>query len=515
MSDLFHRFTRFSSRGAAPRPTQSFGRRGVTGVVLVATLLAGCAVGPNYQRATVAIPAHFKEAADGWKPAAPADRDDRGAWWLAYQDPTLTALIEQANQSNQTVASYEAAYRQAQALTAQARSGYFPTVSASSSATRSGSGGGSNSTDSVSSRGVQNSYSLSGQASWEPDLWGKVQRDVASEKASQQAAAADLANARLSAQATLAQDYFQLRALDSAQTLLDNTVAAYQRSLALTQNRYQQGVAGRADVVQAQTQLQSAQAAAVDNGIARAQYEHAIAVLIGQPASTFSLAHAEVSTFLPEVPAQLPSTLLERRPDVAAAERRAAAANEQIGVAMSAFFPTLSLSASGGFDSATFAQWLTAPARVWSLGPQLALTLFDGGLRHAQVEAARAAFDEQSADYRQTVLQAFQDVEDNLVSLRVLANEIVIQQQAVVSAQQALNIVSNEYKAGTTTYLDVLSAQATAFSAQRSLIDIEGRRLVANAGLVKALGGGWDSEQLVQANASAAPTAQARVGQGS
>lgn len=459
--------------------------------------LAGCTVGPDYSRPQLAVPASYKEVPAGWKVAQPSDRGERGDWWKIFNDPILDGLIERANRSNQSIAQYQAAYRQAAALVAQARAGYFPTVTASGSATRSGSGSRTSSTSTGTTAGrsnVSNSYSTSLDASWEPDLWGSVSRDVASERASQQSAAANLANARLSTQGTLAQDYFQLRSLDAAQVLYDRTVAAYQQSLDMTKFRYNAGVAGRADVLQAQTQLQSAQAAATDNQISRAQYEHAIAVLVGESPSTFSIAVAPLDATPPSIPVTLPSALLERRPDVAAAERSAAAANEQIGVAQAAYFPTLTLSASGGFTSSTFANWLTAPARVWTLGPQLAGTLFDGGLRHARVEAARATFDQQAATYRQTVLTAFQDVEDNLASLRILASEEVIQQQAVVSAEQSLAIVTNSYKAGTTIFLDVLTAQATAFAAQRSLVDIQGRRMVAAAGLIKALGGGWDGD---------------------
>ena len=456
----------------------------------VAAALSACSIGPDYSRPTVAVPAAFKEAPAGWKVAQPADHQPRGAWWEVFNDPVLNGLIDRANRSNQSIAAYQAAYRQAGALVAEAHSSYFPTLTGSGSATRSGSGSRTSNVGGGSS--VANSYSTSLDASWEPDLWGSVSRTVASERASQQSAEADLANARLSVQGTLAEDYFQLRSLDSAQALYDRTVASYQQSLQLTQNRYVSGVAGRADVIQAQTSLQSAQASATDNQVSRAQYEHAIAVLVGEPASTFALAPAPLDAVPPTIPLSLPSALLERRPDVAAAERSAAAANEQIGVAQAAYFPTLTLSASGGFTAADFANWLTAPARVWSLGPQLAATIFDGGLRHAKVEAARATYDQSAATYRAAVLTAFQDVEDNLSTLRILASEEVIQRQAVASAEQSLAIVTNEYKAGTTTYLDVLTAQATAFTAERSLVDIQGRRMVAAAGLIKALGGDWD-----------------------
>ncbi|NYH23081.1 efflux transporter outer membrane subunit [Paraburkholderia bryophila] len=464
----------------------------------LASLLTACVVGPDYRRPAAEIPASYKEAAPGWKVAEPADQQDRGAWWTIYQDPQLNALEDKLNVANQTVAQYAAAYRQARALVGEARAAYFPTIGASAGATRSGNGSSSsgNSTTATSRSGINNSFNAQLQASWEPDLWGSVTRSVNSQKAGQQGAAADLANARLSAQATLAQTYFSLRALDSSQKLLDDTVAAYQRSLQLTQNQYAAGVAARSDVIQAQTQLQSAQAAAIDNGVQRAQDEHAIAVLVGEPASTFAIAASPLTATPPTVPEQMPSALLERRPDIASAERKAAAANEQIGVAVAAFFPTLTLSATGGYENSVFSQLLTMPSRFWTVGPQLAATLFDAGLRQAKTEAARAAYDQDVASYRQTVLAAFQDVEDNLASQRILEQEIVVQRQAVDSARQALAIVTNEYKAGTVGYVNVLTAQTTAFTAEQKLETIAGQRMVSSVGLVKALGGGWDIAQI-------------------
>ncbi|MDR3101357.1 MAG: efflux transporter outer membrane subunit [Paraburkholderia sp.] len=461
--------------------------------------LSGCAVGPDYHKPDTAVPASYKEAPEGWKVAQPADTADRGPWWLIYDDAQLTGLMDQLNASNQTVAQYAAAYRQARALVGEARAAYFPVVSASFSGSRSRSPtrvSNSNNNSFTGGGSITNNVNLGLDATWEPDLWGKVSRTVSAQEAGQQGAAADLANARLSAQATLAQTYFTLRSLDAQQKLLDDTVAAYQKSLQLTQNQYAQGVAGRADVIQAQTQLQSAQAAAIDNGVARAQDEHAIAVLVGQPASSFSIPPSPLTATPPSVPVTMPSALLERRPDIASAERKAAAANEQIGVAISAFFPTLTLSASGGFESSVLSQLLSMPSRFWTLGPSLAATVFDAGLRRAQTEAARAAYDQQVASYRQTVLAAFQDVEDNLASQRILAQEIVVQQQAVESAQHALRIVTNEYKAGTTDYQNVLSSQTTAFTAQQKLASIAGQRMVSSVGLVKALGGGWDVSQM-------------------
>ncbi|KVT56480.1 efflux transporter outer membrane subunit [Burkholderia ubonensis] len=495
-------------------------RRPLAAAVAFATavLLAGCAVGPDYHRPDTPMPAAFKEAPAGWKVAQPADGADRGAWWRVYGDPQLDALIGKLNASNQTIAQSAAAYRQARALVAEARAAYFPTVGLTASGSRSRSpraslSSGSSSFGGGSSGSIGNSYSVGLDASWEPDLWGKVSRTVGAQRAGEAAAAADLANARLSQQATLAQTYFQLRTADTLQMLLDDTVASYARSLQLTQNRYAQGVAARADVIQAQTQLQSAQAAAIDNGVARAQYEHAIATLIGEPASTFSLPPLPLAAEPPVTPVGVPSALLERRPDIAAAERRAAAANEQIGVAISAFFPTLTLSAQGGVQSSVWSNLFTLPARFWTVGPQLAATLFDAGLRAAQTEAARATYDQDVAAYRLSVLTAFQDVEDNLASQRILAQEIDVQRQAVDSAEHALAIVTNQYKAGTVDYLNVLTAQTTAFSAHQKLATIAGQRMVSSVGLVKALGGGWDVSQIARETGGVAAPAPVPVAQ--
>lgn len=461
-----------------------------TVIGLLMSGLTSCAVGPNYTRAMLAVPEKFKEAPAGWKVAQPADQFERGAWWKVFNDPQLNTLADRIDISNQTVAIYAATYQQARALAAQARAVYLPKVGIAADATRLR-------TPARNANGLSTAYSLSLDASWEPDLWGTLQRTKRAEKARVQSAEAEFANARLSAQATLVQNYFQLRTLDAMQKLLDNTVLAYRQALKLTQNRYAQGVAARADVLQAQTAVQAAQATAFNNGIARAQYEHAIAVLVGEPASTFSLAISPLKMAAPpRIPLTLPSALLERRPDIASAERRAAAANEKIGISMAAFFPSLTLSAAGGSRSSVFAQWFSAPARVWSLGPQLAATLFDGGARQAQTVAARAAFEQDTAHYRQTVLSAFQEVEDALAALRILAQEAALQQQAVQSAQQALEIVLNQYKAGMTMYLSVISAQATAFAAEQKMVSINGQRMVSAAGLIKALGGGWDVSQM-------------------
>jgi NodT family efflux transporter outer membrane factor (OMF) lipoprotein len=495
--------TRFSTLPRLPKLLLALG---------LSLLFAGCTVGPDYKRPAAAVPASYKEAPDGWKVAQPADRQNRGDWWTVFNDAQLNELETRLNASNQTIAQSAAAYRQARAMVAEARAAYFPTVGFSASGTRQKTASrvtNANNTQFSNFDSINNDYTTSLDASWEPDLWGSVSRQVGSQRDSEQGAAADLANARLSAQGTLAQTYFGLRSLDAQQKLLDDTVVAYQRTLLLTQNEYAQGTVARSDVIQAQTQLQSAQAAAVDNGIARAQDEHAIAVLVGVPPSSFSIPAAPLDATPPAIPVDMPSTILERRPDVASAERKAAAANEQIGVAIAAFFPTLTLSATGGFESSLMSQLLRAPSRFWTLGPDIAATIFDGGLRSAQTGAARASYDQAAATYRQAVLTAFQDVEDNLVSLRILQDEIVIQQQAVASAQQALAIVNNQYKSGTVGFINVLTAQTTAFTAEQKLATIAGQRMVSAVGLIKALGGGWDTSQMAKETGGAAANSAA------
>ncbi len=463
-----------------------------------ALLLSACAVGPDYVRPATVAPAAFKEMKD-WKTATPQDQELHGKWWEIYQDPQLNALVEQVNISNQNLAQAEAQYRQAKALVESARSSYFPTVSANVSSTRSGgrnSGSSLSSGSSGSGGSVTTSDSLGLSASWEPDLWGRISRTVESNQASAQASAADLQVARLSAQSTVAQNYLQLRVLDQQQNLLDDTVAAYQKSLQLTQNQYAVGVVARSDVIQAQTQLRSAQAQALDNGVLRAQLEHAIALLTGQAASTFSITPAPLVAVLPDIPIGVPSSLLERRPDVSSAERLAAAANAKIGVAKAAYFPNLTLSASGGFQSNSFANWLTVPNRIWSLGPALAATLFDGGARRAQSDQAIAAYDASVAVYKQAVLTSFQEVEDNLAALRILEQEAVVQGETVQFAHHALELILNQYKAGTVNYTSVVTAQATAFSADLSALNIQNRRYAASVQLIKALGGGWNQAEL-------------------
>ncbi|AJC23002.2 efflux transporter outer membrane subunit [Pandoraea pulmonicola] len=472
--------------GASPRARRTAAFLAASAVLW----LAGCAVGPDYVRPEMDTPAAFKETGD-WKIAEPGDALAKGEWWSIYQDPVLADLMQQVDVNNQNIKAAEANYRQALAVASQARSAFFPTIGANSSLTRSSSRVSNTAVSGAGAGGISNSYSLSGTASWEPDIWGSVRRSVEAGNASAEASAADLANARLSAQALLAQNYFDLRVTDAQKALLDRTVSAYEQTLKLTQNQYAVGVAQRSDVIQAQTQLQSAQAAAIDIEVTRAQLEHAIALLVGKAPAAFSLAPAPLRAALPPVPVGLPSQLLERRPDVASAERAVAAANARIGVAKAAFFPALTLSATGGFQSSSFANWLTLPSRFWSVGPALAATLFDGGLRRAQTDAAIAAYDAQVATYRQTVLAAFQSVEDNLAALNYLGREAAVQNQAVQSSRDALQLILNQYKAGTVGFQNVLTAQTTAYTSERTALTILGRQFTANVLLVTALGGGW------------------------
>lgn len=450
-------------------------------LVLAAGLASGCTMGPEYVRPSAAEPAAYKELA-GWTPAQPQDEQPRGPWWEIFGDRGLDALAEQVIAANQNLKVSEAKFRQARALAAQARSGYFPLVTGSASSQRRRNAGG----------GTSTAHALSFDGTWEADLWGRVRRTVEANEAGAAASAADLESVRLSLVAELAQDYFQLRAADTQQRLLDETVVAYTRALELVRNRYNAGVASKADVAQAETQLKTTQAQAIDVGVNRAQLEHAIAVLSGKAPSELSLAAAELPPTVPVVPAGLPSDLLQRRPDIAAAERRVAAANAQIGVARTAYFPALTLSAAVGFQSSSFANWLSAPSRFWSLGPALVQTLFDGGQRRAQTEQALAFHDETVATYRQTVLSSFQEIEDNLAALRLLQREAEIQDEAVRAAQESVTLLTNQYKAGTVSYADVVTVQATALSNQRSAVDIRNRQLIAAVILIRALGGSWN-----------------------
>jgi NodT family efflux transporter outer membrane factor (OMF) lipoprotein len=465
----------------------------ITALVATLALLGACTVGPPYVRPSVATPPAYKEAGE-WKIAQPRDEVKRGKWWETFGDAQLNALVEQIDISNQNVIAAEARFRQARALVQQARAGLFPSVTGAASATRSGSGSGSGTTNR--GGGTADNYNLSIDATWEADVWGRVRKTVESNAAGAQASAADVETARLLAQAELALDYFQLRVLDAQQQLLNDSVAAFQKSLDVTRNRYNAGVAAKVDVVQGETQLKSTQAQAIDVGVQRAQLEHAIAILIGKPPAEFALARIVLDVAIPAVPLGLPSELLERRPDIAAAERRVAAANAQVGVAKAAFFPALTLSASGGFQSSSFAQWLTLPSRFWAIGPAIAQSIFDAGLRRALTDQAIAVFDANVAAYRQTVLGGFQEVEDNLAALRILEQEAKVQDDAVQAARQSVDLTLNQYKAGTVSYLNVVLVQTAQLTNERTAVGIHGQRLAAAVTLVKALGGGWTASDL-------------------
>jgi NodT family efflux transporter outer membrane factor (OMF) lipoprotein len=458
--------------------------------IVAVALVSACTVGPDYQRPPVVVPASYKE--EGWKVGEPRDAIDRGAWWSIYDDPVLDGLERQIDISSQTLKASEAAYRQAQAIVAQARSQYFPTVDATLSATRSGTGG-----RSISASTNKTLYDLNATASWDLDLWGRIHRLVEGDIANAQVSAADLASTRLSVQAALATDYFSLRIADEQKRLLDDTVVSFTRSFQIAQNQYRVGVAAASDVALARAQVQSTQAQSINVGVLRAQLEHAIAVLVGQPASDFSIATVlPLRTRVPAIPPGMPSTLLERRPDIAAAERLMAAANAQIGVAVAAYYPNLTLSASFGFQGFNFGSLIQAANKVWSVGPQLAETVFDGGLRDAQVEQFRAAYDQNVANYRQTVLVGFQQVEDELAALRILVQQAELQDQAVKSAQEAERLTLNQYLAGTVAYTSVVTVQVTALADEQTALSIYQSRLNASVALINALGGGWDVSQL-------------------
>jgi NodT family efflux transporter outer membrane factor (OMF) lipoprotein len=470
----------------------------------VTLLVSGCTVGPNYHRPTAAAAPAFKESAvvpppdlpdGGWKQVTPNDSTIRANWWEIYQDPQLDKLEQQVAVSNQTLkASYEQ-YMQARAAIQATRAQYYPTVTVGPSATRER----QSQNRPLYVPGSKTNYNdlfLQGQVSWEPDLWGNIRRQVEAQRATTQATAADLANVDLSLRSELATDYFELRGLDTQQRLLDNTVLQYEQYLDLTKTRFTGGVATDSDVALAQTQLDQTRAQAIDVGVARAQFEHAIATLTGVPASTFSLAFAPLDLPLPQVPVGVPSQLLERRPDVAAAERRANAANAQIGIAIAAYYPTINITGNGGFESKNAGTLIQGPSSLWSLGGSAVELLFDAGRRHAITEEARHGYEINVANYRETVLQAFQEVEDNLSGLRILNSESAAQQRAVDSARRSLDISTNRYKGGVTTYLEVITAQATQLSNERTAADITTRQFAASVQLVKALGGGWDNTKL-------------------
>jgi len=479
-------------------------------------LLAGCSVGPDYVRPPAPVPPAYKENV-GWKVAQPRDELPRSNWWEIYNDSPLNALEEQVDISNQNIAAAEANFRQALAQIQVARAAYFPTVTGGANWLRflnsanlspgarsasvgtapgvSGSSAGGTGTGAFASQTLSN-YLLTLNASWELDIWGLVRRTVEASKATAQASAGTLEGARLSAQATLAQSYFQLRCLDEQRRLLDDITLSDQKILDLTKNRYAQGVAARNDVALAETALKNTQAQAVGLGVQRAQLEHAIATLMGKPASVFSIPKVPINLGIPPIPAGLPSELLERRPDIATAERNMAAANAQIGVALAAYYPTITLTSAGGFQAYDVAKWFLWPSRFWSLGASALETLFEGGLRAGQTAAARAAYDSNVATYRQTVLNGFQQVEDNLAALRILEEEAKVQDEAVKAARLSVILSTNMYHAGTISTLDLLVVVTAARNNEITAVTILSSRMSASVQLIMALGGGWKSSDL-------------------
>ncbi len=464
-------------------------------------LLQGCVVGPKYNRPTMQAPGAYKEVTpddlkkmDGWKVAQPQDSALHGKWWETFGDPQLNGLEEQVNISNQTVAAAFANFMAARALVREARAQYFPTVTAGASIARqrqatTGANGQPTGT-------TFNEYSLPFDASWTPDLWGRVHNQVRANVANAQASAADLENTRLTAQAELAVDYFQLRGQDALKQLLDSTVVAYDESLKLTKALYETGIDSDESVAQAETQLEATRALDTNIGILRSQYEHAIALLVGHPASSFSIAAEPLKTPPPAIPFGVPSQLLERRPDIAASERLMAQANALIGVQKAAYYPTVTLSASFGFQSTKGSSWFTWPSRFWSVGPAISELIYDGGLRRATVEQYRAQYDQTVANYRNTVLTAFGQVEDNLSSLRILSQEIQEQDTAIGSAQRSLNLATDRYRLGIDPYLNVITAQTALFSNQQTAVNLRIEQIVDSVQLIEALGGGWDSSTL-------------------
>jgi NodT family efflux transporter outer membrane factor (OMF) lipoprotein len=482
----------------------------VLALAIAFTLLSGCRmVGPNYTQAPPLPtppsfkeqgPANFKEAeAEGWKQSQPGDAYTKGKWWEVYNDAGLNALEEQVSISNQNVLQSEALYREAKAAVRVVRAALYPTVGTTPSITGTGLGGAAaGAAGGISSLSQSNHalLDLPVSASWEPDLWGNIRRGIAAAATTAQATEGDLENAKLLYQSEVAQDYFSLHGTDAEAELLRRTDESYEEYLTLTRNRFNGGVASDLDVAQAEAQLYGTQAQLIDLGVQRAQFEHAIAILIGKAPADLTMPEVPLAALPPAVPVGVPSQLLERRPDIAAAERRVASANEQIGIAMAAFYPNLTLSATAGLEASSLLKWFTWPARVWSVGPQLSETLWDAGRRKAVVAEQRAAYDSTAAAYRQTVLGAMQQVEDNLAALRVLEGESGKLQETIQSANRALTLSTAEYTAGTVNYLTVITAQATLLTAQVNAVTLQTRRLEASVMLIQALGGGWNSSDL-------------------
>ena len=466
------------------------------GVLLTSlVLLSGCAVGPKYHPPAVQAPPAYKELGD-WKPAQPNDQNLGGEWWKIFQDPQLDALEGQVNVSNQNLKAAEAQFTQARATLRYYRADYYPTVTVGASATRTRVSAHRPPPNSIFNGITYNDFVLPFDFSYQADVWGRVRKNVESYREQAQASAADLATVNLSMHADLALDYFQARSLDAEEQLLNSTVKEYEKALELNESRFQGGIASEVEVEQAKTQLQTTRAEAIDVGVLRAQYEHAVAILIGKPPAVFTLPPLPLTTPPPHVPVSVPSELLERRPDIAAAERRVASANAQIGVAKAAYYPIISLGASGGFESSAISTLINGPSGLWSIGLSAIGTIFDGGRRHAVTDQARAAYDYQVATYREDVLTSFQQVEDNLAAVRILENEANVQDQAVVAAQNSLNLSVTRYKGGVTSYLEVITAQSAALSDEVTAVNILGRRMANTVLLIQALGGGWDRSSL-------------------
>jgi NodT family efflux transporter outer membrane factor (OMF) lipoprotein len=478
----------------------------------VCAFLGGCTVGPKYHKAPVETPAAYKEAGN-WKVAQPQDAAARGKWWETFGDPELNALEEQVNVSNQNIAAAAANFLSARALVKQARAQLFPSAATQPSITYThqpfavatptssgtggtGSTGGTSSSSGLVESGTFAEYVMPFDASWQLDLWGRIRNGVKASVYAAQASAADLESVRLTAQAEVAVDYFSIRAQDAQQALLDQTVKAYQDSYDIEKERFDAGLSSNEDVTQAQTLLESVQAQADDIGILRAQYEHAIALLLGKPPAEFSLPALALETNPPAIPAAMPSELLERRPDIAAAERSMAQANAEIGVAKAAYYPTVTLSAAGGFESVSAASWFTWPSRFWSVGPGVAETLFDAGARRGVLQQAQATYDQTVAVYRQTVLTGFVQVEDNLAALRILVGEIQKQNAAVESARANLTLATDRYRVGVDPFLNVVTAQTTLLDNQRTALNLQMEQMTDSVQLIEALGGGWDASQL-------------------
>ncbi len=479
----------------------------VSGILalLLGLLFAGCTVGPKYIKPTVPMTATYKEEApssfkesDQWQPARPGDQISRGKWWEIFGDPELNKLEEQIAASNQSLKVAEARFREARAAIRFNRASQFPTISTAPSASYVKNSDFSPNYPSRIQQASKGDFVLPFDLSYELDLWGRVRRSVAAAREEAQATAADYQTAKLSLEAELALDYFELRSADAQKQLLDNTVKAYADNLQLTAGRFKGGVAPKADVAQAQTQLDTTRVQDTDVTVQRAQFEHAIAILIGEPPAQFSLTTAPLNYQPPSTPIGLPSELLQRRPDIAAAERRVAEANQQIGIARAAYFPTVTLGGTAGFAGSQGSNWFGWPSGFWAVGPVLAETLFDAGRRRATSESARANYDAAVATYRQTSLTAFQEVEDDVAALRILENETQQQQQAVVSSKESLQLFTNRYTGGVDTYLQVITAQTIELANERNAIDILRRRLDASVLLIKALGGGWDVSNLPQ-----------------